>query len=65
MGDQVLSAVGLARSLVAAASTLSLGGGRKLKLVLSIGIHTGPAQVRRASSPAITRGVGAHSRQPE
>ncbi|GFR47594.1 hypothetical protein Agub_g9328 [Astrephomene gubernaculifera] len=46
VGDQVLHALGLARSLMAAADTFSLGrgGGRRLKLALAIGIHTGPAQ---------------------
>ncbi|KXZ54193.1 hypothetical protein GPECTOR_5g288 [Gonium pectorale] len=43
LGDQVLHALGLARSLIAAADTFTLGG-RRLKMALSIGIHTGPAQ---------------------
>lgn len=42
-GDQVLHALGLARSLLSAADTFSLGA-RKQKLMLTVGIHTGPAQ---------------------
>ncbi|KAG2434989.1 hypothetical protein HYH02_011988 [Chlamydomonas schloesseri] len=43
VGDQVLHALGLARSLIAAADTFALGG-RRSKLHLAIGVHTGPAQ---------------------
>ncbi|GIL69952.1 hypothetical protein Vretimale_10018 [Volvox reticuliferus] len=43
MGDQVLHSLGLARSLLAAADTSALGS-KRLKLNISIGIHTGPAQ---------------------
>ncbi|GLI62437.1 hypothetical protein VaNZ11_005058 [Volvox africanus] len=43
MGDQVLHALGLARSLLAAADITALGS-KRLKLNISIGIHTGPAQ---------------------
>lgn len=43
VGDQVLHALGLARSLIAAADTFALGG-RRSKLHLAVGVHTGPAQ---------------------
>ncbi|GLC56046.1 hypothetical protein PLESTB_001058700 [Pleodorina starrii] len=43
VGDQVLHALGLARSLLAAADTTTLGS-RSMKLSIAIGIHTGPAQ---------------------
>ncbi|KAG2482178.1 hypothetical protein HYH03_018877 [Edaphochlamys debaryana] len=43
VGDQVLHALGLARSLMAAADSFALGP-RRQKLALCVGVHSGPAQ---------------------